>query len=44
METKAWDMFNREIHIDDSVQIIIDYSPVEGIVSRICANGYVKVD
>ena len=39
METKAWDMFNR-----DSVQIIIDYSPVEGIVSRVCANGYVKVN
>lgn len=40
----AWDMFNRELQINDRVQIVVDGILVEGIVNYIGINDYIKVN
>ena len=43
-EPRAWDMFNREIHINDRVQIIVNGDPVEGVINYIGMDDYIRVN
>lgn len=43
-QKKVFDMFNRELKINDRVQFSIDHAQHDGVVNFISNSGYVKIN